>query len=76
MATAAIGTGAHTWQMTAQVGSSIGHKGMLAVGKALALTAVRLFQDPSIIERAKEEHKQNAPEGYLCPVPDEVKPSL
>ena len=76
MATAAIGTGAHTWQMTAQVGSSIGHKGMLAVGKALALTAVRLFQDPSIIERAKEEHKQNAPEGYLCPVPDDVKPSL
>ena len=75
-ACAAIGTGAHTWQMTAQVGSAIGHKGLLTAGKALALTAVRLFEDPAVIDRAKQEHKLNVPDGYLCPVPDDVKPSL
>lgn len=51
-ACAAVGTGAHTWQMTAQVGSVLGHKGLLTAGKALALTAARLFEDPSVLERA------------------------
>ena len=44
-AAAALGTQAHSWQNTAQAGSSIGRKGMLAAGRALGLAVAEAFQD-------------------------------
>jgi aminobenzoyl-glutamate utilization protein B len=52
------GTAAHSWQAIAAGGTSIGMKGMLVAAKTLALTAIDLFTDPSIIERAKTEHRR------------------
>jgi aminobenzoyl-glutamate utilization protein B len=52
------GTAAHSWQAIAAGGTSIGMKGMLVAAKTLALTAMDLLADPSIIERAKAEHRR------------------
>lgn len=49
------GTAAHTWQATAADGMSIGFKGMLVAAKSMAMTAIDLVNDPSIISRAKSE---------------------
>ncbi|MFK8020005.1 MAG: amidohydrolase [Pseudomonadales bacterium] len=49
------GTSAHTWQAVAAGGMSIGHKGMLLAANSMALTAVKLFDDPTLVEEAKIE---------------------
>jgi aminobenzoyl-glutamate utilization protein B len=49
------GTSAHTWQAVASGGMSIGQKGMMVAAKTLTLTAMDIFQDPSICKAAKEE---------------------
>lgn len=54
IATASIGTIGHTWQMTGQSGSSIGHKGMITAAKAMALSAIRTMDREDIIKEAKE----------------------
>ncbi|MEG2435481.1 MAG: amidohydrolase [Ruthenibacterium sp.] len=72
-ATMALGTGGHTWQMTAQSNTSIGIKGMLQAAKALALAGVRAAQNPALLAKAKAEHAANCPDGYHCPLaPDAV----
>ena len=55
-ASAAIpGTGHHTWQYTAQVGTSIGGKACLAAAKAIGLACTRIFDDPALADQAKKE---------------------
>lgn len=54
-ATWAPGTSAHSWQAVAAGGTSIGQKGMLAAAKAMAIMAVELYQNPAMIEAAKQE---------------------
>jgi aminobenzoyl-glutamate utilization protein B len=54
-ATFVPGVPAHSWQAVACAGSSIGIKGMIVAGKAMALTAADLYSDTAIIEAAKEE---------------------
>lgn len=49
------GTSAHTWQATAAGGTTIGQKGMFLAAKTLAMTAIDIFNDPSIVQRAREE---------------------
>lgn len=70
---AAIGTQAHSWQNAAQVGSSIGHKGMLAAGRILGLAAAEIFANPEIVDRAKAELKAKVPP-YVCPIPENITP--
>lgn len=74
-ATQALGTGGHTWQMTAQSGSEIGFRGMLGAAKALALAGARAAADPALLARAKEEHRQSCPNGYQCPMPAGARPA-
>lgn len=52
------GTSAHTWQAVAAGGMSIGKKGMINAAKTLALTALDIFNDPSIINKATMELKR------------------
>ena len=49
------GTSAHTWQAVAAGGTSIGHKGMIAAAKTLALTAIDIYNEPQLTEEAKAE---------------------
>lgn len=75
--TAAVGipeTGAHTWQMTAQVGSSIGDKAAASAARAIALACVRVYQDPSLAETAKQELFEETGGEYLSPLPDGIRP--
>ena len=48
----------HHWSTTCCTGSAIGHKGELYSGKVLAQTGYDLIKDPSVIEKAKEEFKE------------------
>lgn len=73
---AANGTQLHSWEMVAQGKTSIAHKGMLHAGKVIAATAVDILLDPEIITKAKSELKERLGDQiYICPIPDNVKPS-
>lgn len=75
-ATSALKTALHSWQATAQGNTSIAHKAVLAAGKAIALAAVRIMEEPSIADKAKEEWKTVTGGQYVCPITKEVKPRL
>ena len=49
------GTSAHTWQAVAAGGTSIGHKGLIVAAKTIALTAIDVYNKPSIAEEARKE---------------------
>lgn len=66
----------HSWQNVSCGVTSIGHKGMLMAGKVIAGSAIDLFIDPSIIEKAKIEFEEKTEIGYLCPIPDGVPPTI
>ncbi len=52
------GTPAHSWQAVACGGTEIGTKGMLVAAKTMTLTAIDLFTQPALIEKAKAEFKE------------------
>jgi aminobenzoyl-glutamate utilization protein B len=71
------GVAAHTWQAAASTGMSIGQDGMIIASKALALTAVDLFNSPALIQAAKADFKkQIAGKTYLSAIPANQKPPL
>jgi aminobenzoyl-glutamate utilization protein B len=49
------GTPAHSWQAVASGGTDIGNKGMMVAAKTISLTAIDLFLDNSLLEKAKKE---------------------
>lgn len=69
-ACSALGTQLHTWQMTSQSGSSIGHKGMLMAGKVLGMTAMELLSSPDLIYEAKMELLKKTNGNYTSPMAD------
>ncbi len=56
-ATWAPGTPMHSWQAVACGGTSIGTKGMMVAAKTMAMTAIDLFTQPAVIEKARAEFK-------------------
>lgn len=71
----ANGTPAHSWQMVSQGVTSLAHKGMLKAAEVLARTGIDLIQHPEAVKRAREEFEEVNASGYVCPIPDGVKPS-
>ena len=53
------GTPAHSWQAVACGGTEIGIKGMMVAAKTMTLTAIDLFTNPVLIQKAKEEFQQD-----------------
>jgi aminobenzoyl-glutamate utilization protein B len=51
------GTPAHSWQAVAAGGTSIGVKGMMIAAKTLAMSAIDLFENPDLIQKATAEFK-------------------
>jgi len=51
------GVPAHSWQAVACGGTDIGIKGMLVAAKTMALTAIDLYTNQQIIDKATEEFK-------------------
>ena len=69
----ALGTPGHSWQIAAQAGMSIGHKGMLFAAKVLALTAVEFMARPDLVRKAREEFAtRTAGDAYVSLIPDGV----
>jgi len=73
-ACAAFGSVPHTWQFTAQAASSIGHEGMLAAARVLALACAEIFNDPGIAARARAELVDKTGGVYECPIPADILP--
>jgi aminobenzoyl-glutamate utilization protein B len=57
-ATWAPGTPAHSWQAVACGGTELGTKGMMVAAKTMALTAIDLYTNPTLIVKAQEEFRQ------------------
>lgn len=67
-----LGTPAHSWQMVASSGSSIGSKGMLFAAKAMAMTGLDLLRNPDLLEKAGEEFAEaRGGVTYKSALPDE-----
>lgn len=49
------GTPGHSWQAVACGGTEIGTKGMMVAAKAMSLTGIDIFTNPSLLQNAKEE---------------------
>ncbi|MBP0617715.1 M20 family metallopeptidase [Jiella mangrovi] len=77
VATHAIGTPGHSWQITAQGKAGAAYKGLTWAAKVMAGTAVDLLRDPELLERAQADHRARlAKKPYICPIPPEVEPPL
>lgn len=77
VATCAVGTPFHTWQLTAQGKAPAAHKGMTHAAKIIAGTAVDLFEDSEVLQRAIETHRSKLEkEPYDCPISKNVSPPL
>lgn len=76
VATACLGNVGHSWQNTAFSGSDIGKKGMLRAAEVMALTCIRLMDDPNTVEKAKKELLAKNGGAYVCPLPDYVQPPI
>ncbi len=72
-----LGVPGHSWQITASSGTGIGHRGMLAAAKVLALTAVEFFQNEELIEKALAEFQDKTKDNpYKSPLPDGLQPPV
>ncbi|TRW98472.1 amidohydrolase [Paracoccus sp. M683] len=77
VATHAIGTPAHSWQITAQGKSPAAHKGMTYAAKAMARCAQMILTDPAMLAEAKAEHATRLRKTpYQNPLPLDVSPPL
>ncbi len=66
----------HSWAVVACGGMSIGHKGMIHAAKALAFTAVDLFEDPKAVAKMKAEFLQRKGKEVYKPIIPEGPPPL
>ena len=77
VATCAIGTPFHTWQLTAQGKSPMAYKGMIHAAKVMAATARILIEEPSTLAAAREAHRKHLERTpYICPIPSDVHPPI
>jgi aminobenzoyl-glutamate utilization protein B len=77
VATHAIGTPGHSWQITAQGKSGQAKKGLVHAAKVMAGVAVDALEDPALIGRAKADHKDRTDATpYESPLPADVMPPL
>jgi aminobenzoyl-glutamate utilization protein B len=77
VATHAIGTPGHSWQITAQGKSGQAKKGLINAAKVMAGVAVDALGDPALIARAKADLKaRTEAHPYECPLPTDVHPPV
>ena len=77
VATYAVGTPGHSWQLVAQGRAPAAHKGMVHAAKAMAATACDVLTDAGLLARARSEHAAfRAEQAFTNPIPDDVEPPL
>jgi aminobenzoyl-glutamate utilization protein B len=70
------GTSAHSWQAVACGGRDIGVKGMIVAAKTITLTAIDLFLNPSLLQKAKEEFVKSKGDYQYKALLGDRKPAL
>jgi aminobenzoyl-glutamate utilization protein B len=71
------GTPAHSWQAVACGGTEIGTKAMMVAARAMTLTAIDLFHDNNLIQRAKAEFEKSRGDNFrYAPLLGDRKPAL
>ena len=70
------GTPGHSWQAVSQGLNGFAMRAMLYAGKALALAAIRLMENPELLAAARAEHRQKTGGRYEPVLPPDVKPKL
>ena len=71
------GTASHSWQAVASGGTSIGIKGAELAAIVLAKSAIEIFDNPSIISKAKAEHLERVGKDFkYVPLLGDRKPPL
>ncbi len=58
------GTPAHSWQAVAAGGTTIGFKGMIIAAKALAFTAIDLFESPEVVAESWKELRKKRGDNF------------
>ena len=77
VATCAMGTPFHTWQLTAQGKEPFAHKGMIHAAKVMAATARAMILSDELCTAAKKAHGEHlAIFPYECPIPADVHPPV
>lgn len=77
VATHAIGTPGHSWQVTAQGKMPAAHKGMVQAAKVMAATALDLVADPVLLSEAKADlQRRTRNQPYASPLPADAEPPL
>jgi aminobenzoyl-glutamate utilization protein B len=77
VATCAMGTPFHTWQLTAQGKEPFAHKGMIHAAKVMAATARAMILNDELRTAAKKAHAEHlATFPYACPIPADVHPPV
>lgn len=77
VATCAMGTPFHTWQLTAQGKEPFAHKGMIHAAKVMAATARATILSNELRTAAKKAHAEHlATFPYACPIPADVHPPV
>jgi len=73
-ANTAFKTPGHSWQNTVQSKTPWSKTCMRYAAKVMAATAISLLEDPQLLQKAKEEHKQRVGDGYVPPIPQGIRP--
>lgn len=77
VATHAMGTPPHSWQIVAQGKSGIAHKAVFYAAEIMAATACDLFIHPVEISKAKADHRLALElDPYVCPMPSHIRPRV
>ena len=69
------GAPGHSWQNVSCGGSSIGDKALLLAGKVLACSAIELYENPGLLQKAREEFNERTASGYVCPIELDAVPT-
>lgn len=65
----------HSWAVVACGGMSIGHKGMIYSSKAMSMTMLDLFENPTLVKKVKDKYKERkGKEVYKAIIPEGPPP--
>ena len=71
-----VGTPGHSWQAVTQGLNGFALRAMLYAGKAQALAAIRVMEDPELVAAAHREHMERTGGKYDPALPPDVMPKL
>lgn len=76
VATMALGTACHSWQVTALGKTGVAEKGTLTAAAVMALGAALVADRPEVLKEAREEYVRTTGGKYQCPIPQGLAPNL